>query len=90
MTATYLELCKLPSGSKVEFVDEYDVYPDGIVPIGTKATVKHNWLNEINPTLVLEPEKRIPWLDEWDGEIHIYLNPGDDLEEASTLKVIGG
>lgn len=74
----WLELSKLPEGATVQFVIEHDMYPDGIVPRGTRCKVIEQGLNEMQPALIIAPITPVPGLDlqQWEG--NIWLHPGNE------------
>jgi hypothetical protein len=91
---TWFELSTLANGTRVEFVTDWDIFPETLVPAGARATVTQNDLNEITmQILVLPDDVRIQRaLEAWDGEI--ILSPTlptcmDDpvWEEASPLAI---
>ena len=74
--ATWLALSALPNGALVEFVEDYDIFPDGVVKAGTRANVGEQGLNEANPILKLDPVDPIAFLHNWDGQIWLMPRAG--------------
>jgi hypothetical protein len=74
MTAqlTWLEASRLNVGDRVVFVDAHDIFPEALVPAGTRATVTEQGLNEIS-TLAVKPDDLglQKTLAEWDGNVHL-------------------
>jgi hypothetical protein len=58
MTAqlTWLEASRLNVGDRVVFVAAHDIFPDALVPAGTRATVTEQGLNEISSALGVKPD----------------------------------
>ena len=103
MTAlSWFDLSKVKAGTRVRFVEGWDIFPQCFVPAGTLATVIENNLNEITSSMEVLPDdleiRRA--LSEWDGQIE--LSPffgggvahtdenGDDLawQDRSPLEVL--
>jgi hypothetical protein len=76
MTAqlSWLEASRLNVGDRVVFVDPHDIFPEALVPAGTRATVTEQGLNEIWSALAVKPDDLDlqTKLAEWDGEIILY------------------
>ena len=70
---------KLNAGDRVRFVERWDIFPEGIVPSGTHATVVENGLNEMQPALLVIPDDAglREKFDEWDGIVWL-CGPEDD------------
>jgi hypothetical protein len=97
--AHWLELSKLNNGALLEFVDPWDIFPDGVIPAGTRATIAEQGLNELQPVLILKPVGvSFPFLANWDGEI--WLHPdvrlgdhnmaGADEYTPAPVKIVEG
>jgi len=74
MTAlSWFDLSKVEAGTRVRFVEGWDIFPDCFVPEGTLATVIENNLNEITSAIEVLPDdleiRRA--LKEWDGQIEL-------------------
>jgi hypothetical protein len=76
MTAqlSWLQASRLNVGDRVVFVDPHDIFPEALVPAGTRATVTEQGLNEIWSALAVKPDDTglQTKLAEWDGEIILY------------------
>ena len=70
---TWFDLSKVASGTRVRFVEGWDIFPDCFVPAGTLGTVIENNLNEITSAMEVLPDdldiRRA--LAEWDGQIEL-------------------
>jgi hypothetical protein len=77
MQLTWLQASELKSGERVVFAEAHDIFPEALVPQGTKATVTEN---ELDGALWVKPDDidLQKALSEWDGEIH--LTPPLDRE----------
>lgn len=77
---TWFELSKLQEGTRVFFVEPYDIYPECIVPAGMEATIKENGLNDIWGGMLVTPddENVRAALNLWDGNIQLGYNEGLD------------
>jgi len=100
---TWFNLSKVENGARVEFVVDWDIFPDCLVPTGTIATIVENNLNEITSEMLVLPDNvRVQRaLEHWDGQI--ILSPfeggtsqvdenGNDLtwQELSPLAIREG
>ena len=77
---SWLEASRLNVGDRVVFVDAHDIFPEALVPAGTRATVTEQGLNEISSALAVMPDdaELQAKLAEWDGEV--ILSPPLDRE----------
>jgi hypothetical protein len=75
---SWIKLAELPDGARVVFSEDYDIFPECVVPAGTVATIVENSLNEMQPGLFLQPDDESirTALKQWDGII--YLMPEAD------------
>jgi hypothetical protein len=87
---TWLELAKLPEGTRVRFAEPLDIFPECIVPAGTVGTIAENGLNEIWCAMLVsvDDEKVTAALQqEWKGKVYLppygtHLDPGCDDAES--------
>lgn len=103
MTAlSWFDLSKVKDGTRVRFAQDWDIFPECVVPAGTLATVVNNSLNEITSEMhvLADPLEIRRALEKWDGEV--YLSPflgggvahldenGEDLawQDLSPLEVL--
>jgi hypothetical protein len=82
MTYTWMDLAKLEGGGlRVVFIEDFDIYPDALVPAGTQGTIVQNNLNEIEPNLWVRPDDTAlqASLADWDGCICLVASgdPGN-------------
>jgi hypothetical protein len=77
---TWLQASQLKSGERVVFAKPHDIFPEALVPQGTKGTVTENELNGTSCALWVKPDDigLQKSLAEWDGEIQ--LTPPLDRE----------
>jgi hypothetical protein len=77
---TWLQASRLKSGERVVFAETHDIFPEALVPQGTKATVTENELNETSCALWVKPDDidLQKALSEWEGDIQ--LTPPLDRE----------
>jgi hypothetical protein len=77
---SWLQAARLNVGDRVVFVAAHDIFPEALVPAGTRATVTEQGLNEISSALAVTPDdvELQAKLAEWDGEI--ILSPPLDRE----------
>lgn len=82
---TWRELSALENGTRVQFVEAWDIFPITVVAIGTVGTLVANELNEITSTAAVVPDDRKLRHDlaEWDGEIDLspYFGGGTSASE---------
>ena len=73
MTAqlSWFQASRLNVGDRVVFVDPHDIFPEALVPAGTRGTVTEQGLNEIWSALAVKPDDLDlqKALAEWNGEI---------------------
>jgi hypothetical protein len=81
MTAqlSWLQASRLNVGDRVVFVDAHDIFPEALVPAGTRATVTEI---ETAGAVWVKPDDLAlqAKLAEWDGEI--MLSPPRDREDS--------
>lgn len=82
---TWLEVAGLPEGTRVQFVEQLDIFPEALIPAGSMATIVENGLNEIWCAMLVKPddEKLCAALSAWQGRIYLpptgtSLDPGAD------------
>lgn len=82
---TWREVSALENGTRVQFVEAWDIFPITVVEIGTVGTLVENELNEITSTAAVVPDDRKLRHDlaEWDGEIDLspYFGGGTSASE---------
>lgn len=82
---TWRELSALGNGTRVQFVEAWDIFPAALVEIGTVGTLIDNELNEITSEAQILPDDRElrRKLAEWDGEIGVspYFGGGTSASE---------
>ena len=63
----------LKAGDRVVFCNEWDIFPDVLIPEGMQATVIEQGLNEIWATLSVKPDDADlqTVLAEWEGNVHL-------------------
>lgn len=99
MTLTWLELSKLPVGTRVRFADTWDIFAEDVwIPEGTTGTITENGLNEIfEQCAVLTDNPEITEkLEAWEGEVMLsppnfdrrYGNRDKAWYELSPLEVL--
>jgi hypothetical protein len=70
---SWLQASRLNVGDRVVFVAAHDIFPEALVPAGTRATVTEQSLNEIGSVLAVKPDDTglQKALAEWDGNVHL-------------------
>ena len=85
----WLDLSRLKGGTRIVFAEDWDIFPECIVPKGTNAVLKENGLNEIWCSMLVVPDDEAvrKALSHWDGCIVLgtHLDPGVDLEKHAEL-----
>lgn len=86
---TWLELSALPKGTRVRFAQPWDIFPETIVAAGEEGVIEEQGLNEIYQTIGILPDnpKIREALQEWHGEILLYMTPDDEWEGVTPLVV---
>lgn len=84
-TLSWFELARdAKEGDRVLFMDHHDIFPECMVPAGTRGTVVENSLNEMHCGLLVRPDTPSirEHLSYWDGCIVLgeHLNSAADLE----------
>ena len=79
---TWFELSKVPDGARVVFAEPHDIFPECLVPAGTRGTILRNYLNEMHNQISILPDDQglRDALKHWNGEIIIgtHLDSGAD------------
>lgn len=79
---SWFDLSKVEEGAVVVFAEAWDIFPDCVIPAGTKAVVVENGLNEIWCGMLVAPgdQSLRDQLKEWKGCVHLgsHLDPGAD------------
>ena len=84
---TWLELSKLPKGTRVRFAVPWDIFPETIVNAGEEGVIEEQGLNEIYQTVGIlpdNPEIRAA-LKEWHDEILPYMTADDEWQGQTPL-----
>lgn len=93
---TWHEVAQLPLGTRVRFVQDWDIFPHCVVPAGTIAIVRGEadhgsyWFCRLFPENAPQVAKA---LVEWQGEIQLtpfdgHADVGDTWSEPSPLKLV--
>ena len=91
---TWLELSKLPEGTRLRFTADWDIFPECLVSAGTVCTLHENSFNEACCMALLAPDDESirDALRHYDGLVYI---PGPrqhwsmpDWNDESPLEVI--
>ena len=53
---TKAELAVLPEGTRVVFVEDFDIFPEALVKAGTTGKIKENGFSEIWSSMLVEPD----------------------------------
>lgn len=72
----WIDLTHLPIGVLVVFEDDWDIFPEGVVPAGTRACVTSQVYGSFEgPYIGVTPVTPVPGLDllEWNGEVHVKM-----------------
>jgi hypothetical protein len=80
MTTFYALSRDAVSGTRVTFTDSHEMFSeDCIIAAGTRGTVVHNFLNEMQPYIAIEIDDDAPnaaeikrKLSDWDGQVWVY------------------
>jgi len=83
---------RLNAGDRVKFVYGWDIFPETQIDAGELATVVENGLNEMEPVLILRPDRetiRIA-LKAWDG--NVWMSGPEDLahDDNRELRIDSG